>query len=160
MATDDHTAVPQATFNVFSPAMDNLYGGTRPPADRNRGYVKNNQFLQLSGGFFGYMPPSSPEEDQSHPTTSAAGGPAPIAVNPSPPGSESHASVPIPSSDAGLPPSTSFESRAATRGKRTMVESEVLESVLGSLEFTEESHCDDSEDLQYNKLLEEIIQWV
>ncbi|KAG1871998.1 hypothetical protein C8R48DRAFT_670405 [Suillus tomentosus] len=70
---------------MSSSAIESLYGSTRLPADRNHGYAKHTEFLQLSGGFFGYIPPSSPEEDPSHPTTSTASRPdhhpSPITIN-------------------------------------------------------------------------------
>ncbi|KAG1723098.1 hypothetical protein EDB19DRAFT_1916270 [Suillus lakei] len=154
----DPTAVPpgepsmQASFHTFSPKMESLYGGAQLPTDRKRGYNKIQKYIQLSGNVMKFIPPSpspSPEPlDQHHPSASpelASGSQShpqpssvvpPSSLPPSDPPTGLQLSESMPPSDVALPP---------------------LAGLRGSPESAEESH--NSEDSQYNKLLEEIIQW-
>jgi hypothetical protein len=73
----------------------------------------------------------------------------------------------LPSSDSISPPSTDFESTPEAQSQviETQAVFELLQALasavpeIGSPDFADESHLKESEDSEYNKLLEEIIQW-
>lgn len=155
--------------------MEDIYGGAQPPAVKKRRYVKRSNCVLISAGHMGYyMSSESPAGDPPHPSASPVSNtdresyPTPLM----PPPSSAPPSTPLPSESPNLASflqpdiasPLSINSESAAPGHPSVVDSvedladsELLELAPSPVESAH-SHDSDS-DSQYNKLLDEIIQW-
>jgi hypothetical protein len=156
--------------------MEDIYGGAQPPAVKKRRYVKRSNCILISAGHMGYyMSSESPAGDPPHPSapspvsnTDRESYPTPLM----PPPASAPPSTPLPSESPNLSSflqpdiasPLSINSESAAPGQPSVVDSvedladsELLELAPSPVESAH-SHGSDS-DSQYNKLLDEIIQW-
>ncbi|KAG2104966.1 hypothetical protein BD769DRAFT_1393349 [Suillus cothurnatus] len=169
-------------FHTFNPMMEDVCNSAQPLVSKKRSYIKKRKYIQVSRGFMEYIP-SSGAGDQEHPSASPdieSQGHTPPMKSPMTFPDSAHAplssltpaspaSAPLSSLQPSsmLPSSDNFESTPEAQSQviETQAVFELLQALasavpeIGSPDFADESHLKESEDSEYDKLLEEIIQW-
>ncbi|KAG2047803.1 hypothetical protein BDR06DRAFT_1024789 [Suillus hirtellus] len=172
-------------FHTFNPEMEDIYNGAQLPS--KRGYIKRSKWAMLSEGFQEYVPSPAeepaPTNDQPPPpsvpslnfTQSPSVSPQPdseyLAPRPALIGSHGAYLAPQPlsnllitqSSTEPTSPASSLADTESAPGVDLQALLQLLETPrIGDPDVAANSHlqCQDSEDLQYNKILDEFIEWM